>query len=71
MANKSAKTDKVSFEHAMTRLHEISVSMNSDDLPLEEAVRLYSEASGLIQICRGEMENAQLTLNELFGGGNA
>ncbi len=54
------------FEQAMKRLNEISNAMNDDELPLEDALKLYSEASELIALCKDEMNNAQLALKELF-----
>lgn len=59
---------EISFETAMQRLNEISVLMNDENLPLENAIKLYSEASELIVICRAEMDNAQLALKTLFEG---
>lgn len=59
---------EVSFEKAMERLNEISVLMNNEKLPLEKALKLYSEASELIKICRIEMDSAQLALKDIFQG---
>ena len=56
---------KKSFENAMDRLHEISGLMNDENLPIETAVKLYSEASGLIAICQKELDSAQLSLKEI------
>ncbi|MDR1754423.1 MAG: exodeoxyribonuclease VII small subunit [Eubacterium sp.] len=61
---------KKTFETAMTRLNEISILMNSDDLPLENALKLYSEASGLMEICKNELDSAQLSLKDVFEGRN-
>ncbi|MCL1822848.1 MAG: exodeoxyribonuclease VII small subunit [Oscillospiraceae bacterium] len=58
----------IKLEPAMKRLNEISVLMNNDDLPLEEAVKLYSEANELITVCKADMKDAQLVLKELFMG---
>ena len=59
------------FEPSMKRLNEISELMNDDDLPLEEALKLYDEAAELVEICKSEMKDAQLQLREIFLGGEA
>jgi len=56
------------FEKDIKRLHEIAALMNDENLPLEDAMKLYSEASTLAQNCKSEMQNAQLALKELFLG---
>lgn len=52
----------------MKRLSEISALMNDDTLSLEEALKLYSEASELAGNCKADMEAAQLALKEIFMG---
>lgn len=52
------------FEEAYKRLNEISVEMEKSELPLEEAVNLYSEASKLVEICKSEIENAKLKITK-------
>ena len=39
------------FEQAMKRLTEISEQMNGAELPLEESMKLYTEAVGLVKFC--------------------
>ena len=48
------------FEEAFSRLNEISVQMEKSELPLEEAVNLYSEAAKLVEICKKDIEAAKL-----------
>ena len=57
------------FEPSMKRLNEISELMSDDELPLDEAIKLYGEAEELVEICKSEMKQAQLQLKELFTGG--
>jgi exodeoxyribonuclease VII small subunit len=59
---------KKEFEKDMKRLHEIASLMNDETLSLEEAMKLYSEASTLAQNCKADMAGAQLALKELFMG---
>lgn len=55
----------MTFEQAYTRLNEISGEMEKADLPLEEAVKLYSEATSLVKICKEQIESAKLTLEKI------
>ena len=54
------------LEPAVKRLSEISEIMNGEELSLEDALKLYSEASELVAACKAEMQEAQLALKELF-----
>lgn len=53
------------FEEAYKRLGEISALMEKSDLPLDEAVNLYSEAAALIESCKTEIENARLEVEKI------
>lgn len=53
------------FEEAYKRLGEISAKMEKSDLPLDEAVNLYSEAAALIEGCKKEIENAKLEVEKI------
>lgn len=57
--------EKLSFEQALNRLSEISAAMNDRELPLEESVKLYGEAVGLIEVCKRRVETARLTVEKL------
>lgn len=52
------------LERSMSRLAEISERM-SGELPLEESMKLYTEAVGLVKQCREYIENAKLTVEQL------
>ncbi len=52
------------LETSMSRLAEISEKM-SGELPLEESMKLYTEAVGLVKQCREYIENAKLTVEQL------
>lgn len=51
------------FEKGMKRLEEISSLMNKD-IPLEESIKLYSEAAELVKKCRAYIENAKLIVEK-------
>ncbi len=53
------------FEEAYKRLGEISAQMEKNDLPLDEAVSLYSEAAALVEECKKEIENAKLEVEKI------
>lgn len=52
------------FEKAMARLAEISELM-SGELPLEQSVKLYTEAVELTKQCREYIQSAKLTIEQL------
>ncbi|MCL2077127.1 MAG: exodeoxyribonuclease VII small subunit [Oscillospiraceae bacterium] len=56
------------IEPSMKRLREISELMNDEDLSLEDALKLYGEASELVSSCKAQMKEAQLALREIFIG---
>lgn len=53
------------FDEAYKRLNEISALMDNSELPIEEAIALYSEAAKLVEICKGHIDNAKLTVEKL------
>ena len=55
------------FEEEMKRLGEIAKSMESGDLPLEESMRLYTEAVELTKKLREYIEAAKLKVETLEG----
>lgn len=52
------------FENGMKRLSEISEQMNGE-LPLEQSIKLYSEAAELVKKCREYIDNAKLTIEKM------
>lgn len=57
----------MNFEEEMKRLGEIAKSMESGDLPLEESMRLYTEAVELTKKLREYIEAAKLKVETLEG----
>jgi exodeoxyribonuclease VII small subunit len=62
--------NKVNFEESLKRLAEISAAMNDSNLALEESLKLYGEAVGLIDICKRRIETAKLTIEKIEGANN-
>lgn len=56
------------FEQSMKRLSEISERMGSQELPLEESVKLYAEAAELVKVCKEYIEQAKLRVEQLEAG---
>ncbi|MCL1881634.1 MAG: exodeoxyribonuclease VII small subunit [Oscillospiraceae bacterium] len=69
MANNTG--NKMDFEQSLSRLTEISASMNDATLPLEESVKLYGEAVGLIDICKRRIESAKLEVEKITSKSNS
>lgn len=58
--------NKLTFENAVTRLDEIILRLDSGELPMDEALLLFSEGSQLIAFCGEKLETARLTVETLF-----
>lgn len=56
------------FETSMTRLEEIVKKMERGDVPLEEALRLFEEGTGLIRSCAAQLDAAELKVVRLMKG---
>jgi exodeoxyribonuclease VII small subunit len=54
-----------SFEQAMNRLEEISQSLESGDIPLEESIKLYEEGIKLVEFCQGKLTEAEKKVQKL------
>jgi exodeoxyribonuclease VII small subunit len=61
----SKKPVNNSFEQNISRLEEISASLESDDVGLEEALQLYEEGINLSKTCLTALKNAELKITEL------
>lgn len=56
----------LSYEKAFTRLEDILEKMNSGKLSLEESLKLYEEADGLIQTCGTNLKKAEEKIETLI-----
>ena len=50
---------KISLEESTARLEEIVNKMENEKLPLEESLKLYEEAVGIVARCSEELEEAK------------
>lgn len=54
-----------SFEQAVCRLEEIVKRMESGNLPLDEALKLFQEGAGLVQLGTKLLDDAELQVAKL------
>lgn len=53
------------FEKEMKRLAEIADKMKAEDLPLDESMKMYTEAVGLTKKLKEYIDGAKLTVEKL------
>lgn len=53
------------FEQAMKRLEEISRTLESGDIPLEDSIKLYEEGIKLLDFCQGKLSEAEKKIQKL------
>ena len=53
------------FEKAFARLEEILEMMNSGEVPLDDAIKLYEEADKLIKQCNKRLTSAEQKIEKL------
>ena len=63
-----AAKKKLSFEQSMARLEEIVSQMEKGDVPLEQALALFEEGSGLLRECTGQLDQAEQKVTLLTAG---
>lgn len=56
----------MNFERAMTRLEEIVRQLERGETPLEQALALFEEGSGLVRTCNGLLDQAELQVVRLM-----
>lgn len=56
------------FEASIRRLEEIVKKMESGDLPLEEALRLFEEGTALVRASNKQLDEAELQVAKLMKG---
>ncbi|MFA5805484.1 MAG: exodeoxyribonuclease VII small subunit [Melioribacteraceae bacterium] len=60
-----SKKKENTFEESLNRLQEISNSLESGDIGLEESIKLYEEGINLAQLCYTTLKDAELKVTEL------
>lgn len=58
----------MAFEKAMARLEEIVRQLERGEAPLEQALALFEEGSGLVKVCSGLLDQAELQVTRLMKG---
>lgn len=56
----------VEFEKAITRLEEIVKQMEQGNLPLDAALQLFEEGTGLVKQCAKQLDDAELKVVRLM-----
>ena len=50
---------KIKFETAMAELESVIAKLESDDTPLDEAMKLYEKGIGLFRLCTERLDSAE------------
>ena len=56
--------EKVTFEENLERLGKIVSELEKGDIPLEKAVELYGDGVKLSALCRKQLDEAQIKIEE-------
>ena len=59
----------VSLEERLARLERILTRLESDEVPLEEALALFEEGIGHVRECERVLAETQVRVEELLAGG--
>ncbi|MGO3860222.1 exodeoxyribonuclease VII small subunit [Neisseriaceae bacterium CLB008] len=59
--------ENLTFEAAMARLEALTQAMQSNDMPLEEALKAYQEGGELIKFCQQKLADVAQKLSVLDG----
>ncbi len=62
------KPESLTFEESVVRLEEIVRRMESGNLPLEEALTLFQEGTGLVRQGTKLLDEAELRVSKLSAG---
>jgi exodeoxyribonuclease VII small subunit len=65
-----AKKDKGTFEDDLKRLEEIVRSLDSGDLPLDDAIALYEEGVALAKRCGKKLDDAEAKVEMILRRGD-
>jgi len=67
---KKSKQESETLEARLRRLEEILARMESDEVALEEALRLFEEGVGHVRAAEEVLATAELRVEELLAGGS-
>lgn len=57
--------ENMTYEQAVKKIEKIVLKLEKGDLPLEDTVRLYDEATKLTGYCTAMLNNAKVRITEL------
>ncbi len=63
--SKDKASNQKSFEESFSRLEKILETLEGEDCPLEDTIRLYEEGLGLTKECYDKLNNAELRIKEI------
>lgn len=58
---------EMSLEEALKKLEEITEKMQSEDIPVDKAIKLFEEGTQLVSLCKEKLDKASLKITELSG----
>ncbi|MDP1881162.1 MAG: exodeoxyribonuclease VII small subunit [Parachlamydiaceae bacterium] len=70
MKSNSSSDSTTTFESAFVRLEEILNRLNTGTISLDESLKLYEEADGLIAFCNQQLVNAEKKIEVLIKNRN-
>ena len=62
------KQESQTFEQSLTRLEQIVKQMERGDVPLEQALALFEEGTGLVSSCTRLLDEAEMKVVQLTKG---
>jgi exodeoxyribonuclease VII small subunit len=65
-AKKTEPAKKPEFEHSLSRLEEVVRKLESANLPLDEAMKLFEEGMQLARDCQKQLEQAEARVEILL-----
>lgn len=60
--------NNISFEEAITKLERVTDKLEGGTLTLDESIKAYEEAMGLVGVCNSILEGAEIRVRALSEG---
>ena len=71
MSEKKSDVNGLSYEQAFAELETIVETLETEQLPLEQALKMYERGQKLAQFCAGLLDQAELKIRQLNPAGKA
>lgn len=65
MTKKIKEKEPFDFESALKRLSQVLEELESEDVALEQAIKLYEEGIKLSKLCSKKLEDAELRIEQV------